>query len=1647
MIDVSEFDYIKIGLATTKDIQSWSSGEVTKPETINYRTLKPERDGLFCERIFGPTRDWECYCGKYKRVRYKGIICERCGVEVTRQKVRRERMGHIDLAAPVSHIWFFKGVPSRIGYLLDIAPKDLEKVLYFAAHICTHVDEEARAADLSELERRIVAEREELEAEREEEVGRVGERLMRRRKYIATGSEDGFDDDDEYWARMLNAWAEEQGFILAEDRQAAGGLLAQIAIQLEAMDKKRTADTIHRLAVREDRNLTPKEIDAVAAVAADAIDILKQEIARVRDGKGAQKSAGRRALEAAATYLAGDDTAKDAETLAEKLLVGGGRTKKDLDKARALGNGLLADVVRLVPDLEEKGVDVREVASDLCLNAAGKMSRDDHRRIEEWTTKITEMLKDADVRKKDGHELFDERLQMLDDAWQVFQSIKPKDVVGDEKVARELKDRFGSTYGFGEYIGLGMGAQAVRDLLSREDIPQLVEELKEQIATGKGQKQQRAIKRLKVVSAFHKSEQRPDAMILEVIPVIPPELRPMVQLDGGRFATSDLNDLYRRVINRNNRLKRLLDLGAPEIIVNNEKRMLQEAVDALFDNGRRGRAVTGPGNRPLKSLSDMLKGKQGRFRQNLLGKRVDYSGRSVIVAGPQLKLQQCGLPKLMALELFKPFIMSRLVERKAVPNIKAAKRMVETMEGDVWDVLEEVITEHPVLLNRAPTLHRLGIQAFEPVLVDGKAIQVHPLVCHAFNADFDGDQMAVHVPLSVEAQAEARLLMLSAHNILSPANGRPLATPSQDMVIGLYYLTYSTIDMDALQVRLDKGESPKDIESHGTFASAEEVQIALDHQRVPLQGAIVLRDESGVRRVTTPGRAILNHELRIALERQLGRTLDEDDVEEVRTALTKREITDFVTSLVDRHGPSEVAMVLDTIKDLGFKYATKSGVTISKNDIVIPPEKQEILQKYEKLVAESREQYREGLITEQERHRKVVQLWNEATDEVGERVKENFAETNPVFMMANSGARGSFKQIRQLAGMRGLMANPKGEIIERPIKANFMEGLDVLEYFISTHGARKGLADTALRTADSGYLTRRLVDVSQDVIVREEDCGTERFVEVPAFMDRRPTYEVRSGTIVRRSALLDARPSDQLAGRVLAQDVTIGGGDTLPAGTPISRSFAQELSEEKKRYIEALVVTVDDEIKAAGKEPDPIALAKKVGLDDLAEVFQRESKGEDPYFSLEAVDDMKNPEKFLRRLEEEGYPSKPYEDRSADEIRVLQMRTLVWALNEKIEQESTVPVRSVLTCDAEIGVCGACYGVSPATGSRSEVGDAVGIIAAQSIGEPGTQLTMRTFHTGGVAGSDITHGLPRVVELFEARTPKVPGAVAHVDGRVIRRAKTTGQFVFVLPRRDDIEVREIKGEGTTLFYRGERMTRTLLEWLTKGIPYSRSAEEIVEDGQIVVRGQQIVTGVLSPPDLMASGLDRATRYLTEEVQRVYRDQGVEINDKHIEVIARQMTRRVLVDFQGDADYLPGQLVEVSEFTARRVALEKRKLKAKRTEVPTGEQQVLGITKASLATESFLSAASFQETTKVLTDASIEGKIDNLLGLKENVIIGKLIPASTGLKQYRNIEIEPREAWSPDIIGLGGHEDLEISGEEIEPMIGLEERLEGDSGLH
>jgi DNA-directed RNA polymerase subunit beta' len=1316
MIDINNFDAIEISLASSKQIRSWSSGEVIKPETINYRTLKPEKDGLFCERIFGPTKDWECYCGKYKRVRYKGIVCERCGVEVTRSKVRRERMGHVDLAAPVSHIWFFKGVPSRIGYLLDMAPKELEKVLYFAASIVTWVDDEARSKDLDTLEVEVNKVLDSYAAEREERVLELRESLKRREKYLQNGKQTSFNDEDHLWA--------------------------------------------------------------------DSLDLNLQKISD-----------------------------EEREKLVKEL-----RKTFDAD---------IADTEAYIEDAAER---MRSV-------------------------------------------------------WELFKTMEPKQIEHDETTFRELKERFGSPYGFGEYFRGGMGAEAVRDLLQQVDLQAERKELEEQVKTGKGQKQARAVKRLKVVSAFIQSGNKPEMMVLDAVPVIPPELRPMVQLDGGRFATSDLNDLYRRVINRNNRLKRLLDLGAPEIIVNNEKRMLQEAVDALFDNGRRGRPVTGPGNRPLKSLSDMLKGKQGRFRQNLLGKRVDYSGRSVIVAGPYLKLHQCGLPKIMALELFKPFIMARLVERKSAQNIKAAKKMVDSMIGEVWDVLEEVIHEHPVLLNRAPTLHRLGIQAFEPLLVEGKAIQVHPLVCHAFNADFDGDQMAVHLPLSAEAQAEARILMLSSNNILSPAHGAPLATPTQDMILGAYYLTYGpeAEELTGKREQLTNGKWPSGEARPHVFRTAQEAELSYEAGVVTLHDLAEFRPfgREGGHVLSTVGRIIYNDRIERALAEALGDGFDASKYVFVNQSMKKRDTTKLIDALVQTYGATTISLVLDAFKDLGFKYATQAGITISKNDVVVPPEKQSILDKYDALVGEISDQYDMGLITQEERHEAVVEKWNAATDEVADAMIANLDTLNPIFMMANSGARGSFKQIRQLAGMRGLMANPKGEIIERPIKANFVEGLSVLEYFISTHGARKGLADTALRTADSGYLTRRLVDVAQDVIIREADCGTEEYIEMVVWND-------------------GEEPNGDLVGRIAAEAIK----------TKRGRVLAEQGAE--------------------------------IGRAELADIAQS------------------------------------FEDDHAKGVRV------------------TVPVRSVLKCKAPSGVCQACYGRAMATGALAQIGDAVGIIAAQSIGEPGTQLTMRTFHTGGVAGADITHGLPRIVELFEARKPKGLAKIAEQDG-TISIEETDKALTVTITDQAGEEHKHAFPRRTRLF---------------------------VAEGEKIAAGKQLNEGSLYPHELLAiRGRTETEQYLVKEVQEVYKSQGVDINDKHIELIVRQMLKKVRVDQKGDTDYLPGQFVDRFEFAKVNDALA-----GKKSEAAQFEDIILGITKASLNTDSFLSAASFQETTKVLTDAALEGKTDRLNGLKENVIIGKLIPAATGLKRYRRIEIEPSEPLPRAIDDVGLLDQDEIAAE-------------------
>jgi len=1452
LIDINEFDAIRIGLASSKQIRDWSSGEVTKPETINYRTLKPERDGLFCERIFGPTRDWECYCGKYKRVRYKGIICERCGVEVTRQKVRRERMGHIDLAAPVSHIWFFKGVPSRIGYLLDIAPRELEKVLYFAASIVTAVDVEKRASDLNDLEDQVKNEAGRIEVDRDEALAALEDRLSRRREFFAKGKERNFDEDDDFWVRGLNNWAEEQVLPTLEDvRRLVSGLFVELVPQITTEDAKKIRELVRNAAIRDDRRLAPREIEAVASAAEQiiaAIKPLEKELAKATGSKkGAITKHMHRVVD---SLLEGTDVHDDDVKLVAGVDV------KNLDKARGHGNGLLREVV----DTWEDGQDIRELTNDLCLRTDGKIQKEDLDAVTQWALKVREMYLDIESRREDAREAAVDSVRRLEQTWQLFRELEPKLIVNDEQIFRELKDRFGSPYGFGVYFRGGMGAEAIRDLLKDLDLAAEAVMLRDQIKNGKGQKQQRAIKRLKVVNAFITSENRPEWMILEAVPVIPPELRPMVQLDGGRFATSDLNDLYRRVINRNNRLKRLLDLGAPEIIVNNEKRMLQEAVDALFDNGRRGRAVTGPGNRPLKSLSDMLKGKQGRFRQNLLGKRVDYSGRSVIVAGPHLKLHQCGLPKIMALELFKPFIMSRLVERKIVQNIKAAKRHVDQMQSEVWDILEEVIQEHPVLLNRAPTLHRLGIQAFEPTLVEGKAIQVHPLVCHAFNADFDGDQMAVHVPLSAEAQAEARILMLSANNILSPASGRALATPTQDMVLGSYYLTYSDLPLDEMTVedKQLKVRPPR-------FRTEEEVEFALDAKQITLQQPIEYLWENELI-LATAGRVIFNAEIDRALREAVGE-LDGDYTtyhDFLNRTLSKKELGDFISLLVDEYGAHAVAVVLDTIKELGFHYGTKAGVTISKNDVVIPPEKEQILAEYEGRVAKVEQAYEHGLITEGERHESIVNIWTEATDTVAEAMIANLDELNPIYMMANSGARGSFAQLRQLAGMRGLMANPKGEIIERPIKANFMEGLSVLEYFISTHGARKGLADTALRTADSGYLTRRLVDVSQDVIIREADCKTKEFVELPLF--------------------LDDGLNKSVAARILAEDVY-----------------------------------------------KPLA---------------------------------------------SGKPGKTLIAEKGEELTMPRLREMVEELGEAADA-FVLPVRSVAKCKAETGVCQACYGTFLATGEMSEIGDAVGIIAAQSIGEPGTQLTMRTFHTGGVAGADITHGLPRVVEIFEARNPKGAAQLAEIGGTVA---------IEETDRNINITIVAASGnEEDDKAYTVPRRTRLL-----------------VAHGEVVEPGDALHEGSIAPADLLRlKGYTATELYLVGEVQKVYKSQGVEIHDKHIELIVRQMLKKVRVENAGATDLLPGQLVD-------KIVLDREnaRVKKEKKEQATIEPLILGITKASLATESFLSAASFQETTKVLTDAAIEGKVDRLLGLKENVIIGKLIPAATGLKRYRTIDIKP-----------------------------------------
>lgn len=1484
------FDELRIGLASSDEIRSWSYGEVRKPETINYRTLKPEKEGLFDERIFGPQRDWECYCGKYKQIRYKGIICERCGVEVTRSQVRRERMGHIDLAAPVTHIWFFKGIPSQLSYLLDMSPKDLEKVIYFADYVVTQVDRGKRAQDLMELQQLLETE-------------------------IEVVEEDFLD-----WERWKLHELEERVKTMEE-----GG-----AKNSEIRSRRRETDKdikIQMLKVFRELIVLYISFDVFREM--QPKDLIEQVLGKLLDDK------------------------------------------KDAPKSK-----------------KKKGAAVY-------LN---KLRR--RKNLKEHVDGLTD---------KDRKDL--------------FKFLNP------QKVWAELQERYT------DYFQGGMGAEAIRDLLESVDLENELEVLEKKLEkaqqrrkkaekTDIGGIEDRVIKRMKVVRPFCEGKNQPTDLVLDTVPVIPPDLRPMVQLDGGRFATSDLNDLYRRVINRNNRLKRLLELNAPEIIVNNEKRMLQESVDALFDNGRRGKPVTGGGEgrtgakkgRPLKSLSHMLKGKQGRFRQNLLGKRVDYSARSVVVIGPQLQLHQCGLPKSMALELFKPFVMRELVERDFATNIKTAKRMVERRNPQVWDILGDVIQEHPVLLNRAPTLHRLGIQAFEPILVEGKAIQIHPLVCEAFNADFDGDQMAVHLPLSNAAQAEARLLMLATNNVLSPASGHPIVTPSQDMVLGVYYMTL--LEPDA------KGAGR-------IFSSLEEAEMAFDQNELSVHAPIKLRvgslagskektkalqdDLAGLLPSTAPESPRLEAEIaeRVKLaqisdskeltprdpsdpnnkemmpkeessvadqnghmgEKLFDTTLGmaffntafpddfpyiqkpgflESDLAHER-GIKKADLQRIIEVLIGRYQRLQVQFALDTIKELGFRFATRAGVTIALHDIKTPANKAEILAPYETRATTVQDNYQLGVFTRGEMQQELIEIWTEATDAVREAMDEahHTEKFNSVDMMVRSGARGNAMQIRQLAGMRGMVVNPKGEIITRPIQSNFREGMSVLEYFISTHGSRKGLTDTALRTAAAGYLTRRLVDVSQELIVRQQDCGTDRGLKVQLLDDNH--------LLVRNLNL-------RLYGRVLSKDVRVG-----------------------NRHI----YTRQDERLAKGS--------------------------------------------------------------------IIKSNQLVQLQKEAAEIKE-VEIRSPLTCDARIGICQVCYGLSLASGKLAEIGEAVGIMAAQSIGEPGTQLTLRTFHTGGVVSEDITHGLLRVIELFEARKPKGMAHLSDIKGvvRIIHNMDGQTEYVMVdgkgrepvmvvIPAGFNLRVKTKnrldrgstladppkqsglepvyspqQGKACVLNEPGEHNSGLLLiEPLQDYViyPVSRRAQFYVKEGDTVEPGTQLNAGPLFPKKVLEILGERATfRYLLEQIQDVYRSQGVEIHDKHIELIVRQMLRRVKVEEPNDTEFYPGQLVDEFRFKD-----ENRRLIMEELKPAHGRQQLMGLIKASLATDSWLSAASFQETTRVLTEASVQAKSDYMRGLKESVIIGKLIPAGTGTQEYQRIQPAMPDATTIQSIGL-----LEPSSGKVDP---------------
>ncbi len=1419
MLEVNDFNQIRIGLASPDQIRSWSYGEVTKPETINYRTLKPEKDGLFCERVFGPVKDFECPCGKYKRARYKGIICDKCGVEVTRAKVRRERMGHIELATPVSHIWFVKGTPSKLGVLLDLSPRNLERIIYFAQYLITEVDKEARELELVRLR---------------EEMGRVVEERVA----------DVRPRREELESKLEEANLE---------------LQSQVEARIEQIARERQVS----------RDELEAAIERAREAAAEAQGSVSEEGIQIRDN--------------------------------QVIAAGAKVTKASVTKVQREGTKMLNAFDKETKQLQEQE---RAVGDDAMDDARASLYDELHP-LQEKERQIREEIE----------EQYRERLQDLEELADPVQDGRA--VLLSETRYRELADLFGHVF------KASMGAEAILDVLRRVDLDGLRNKMKGEILTASGQRRKKATKRLNVIEALRDSGNKPEWMIFEVLPVLPPELRPMVQLDGGRFATSDLNDLYRRVINRNNRLKRLLDLGAPEIIIRNEKRMLQEAVDSLIDNGRRGRAVTGSGNHKLKSLSDMLKGKQGRFRQNLLGKRVDYSGRSVIVVGPELRLNECGLPKRMALELFKPFVMHSLVAKGLAHNIKSAKRIVERARPEVWDVLDEVIRDRPVLLNRAPTLHRLGIQAFQPKLIEGSAIQLHPLVCAAFNADFDGDQMAVHVPLSREAVAEARQVMLSSRNLLSPASGDPIVAPSLDMVLGCYYMT--DVDQRAQGAFGSNGHPLT-----GVYPSADEARLSFENGNLGLRAPIRVRmdqvvsvgGEDSPPEYGSEGTAIPR-----LVETTVGRILFNDVLPEglpfYNEVMDRPNLRRVVANCYRVLGNEATAEVVDKIKNIGFHYATRSGVTIAMHEIQVPKNKAELLREADAEVEELSEQYQMGLITDDERYQATVNVWGATTKKVEDTIKARMSEYGSLNYMAASGTKGNITQIRQMAGMRGLMADPSGKVVELPIRSSFREGLSVLEYFISTHGARKGLADTALRTADSGYLTRRLIDVAQDVIVLEDDCGTTAGI----WITREDEPDVPE-TLAQR-----------IAGRFPAQDVIV------------------EKSGEILCDTQTLI------------------------SDDLA---------------LE--------------IEEGGV--------------------------------SRVLVRSPLTCEAERGICAMCYGRDLGRGELVKLRTAVGIIAAQSIGEPGTQLTMRTFHTGGVAGTaDITTGLPRVEELFEARAPRGEAIISEIDGtidvvqdgdrRIVRVTSvdslveeyglpTKGQLLVedgqhvaageVLAGREEAkkedaaEKKELvdrvisRISGVVRLPSKKKIQVVYEEREEREYTIPAAARLLVEAGQYIDAGTQLTEGARNPQHILSiQGRDAVRRYFVDEVQKVYRSQGVHINDKHIEVISRQMLRRVKVDHPGDTGLLPGDLVDRREFEAVT-----NRVVAEGGEPATAQPVLLGVTKASLNTDSWLAAASFQETTRVLTNAAIEGKVDRLSGLKENVIIGKLIPARA------EIELPKRE---------------------------------------